>query len=329
MNALSNVLNYFRCCCCAKPSASSINKSKRPSNSAFKQQRLRACQPILTPMPVITTFFLLGLIFIPIGIVMLVTSAQIVEVEVRYDNKCRSQNGTVCTVTLHVDEKMEEPVYLYYKLSNYYQNHRKYVRSRNDAQLRGEKVTSYSALENCDPIKSVNGSHNSQNFYLPCGLIAHSIFNDTFVLKAPNGDVVPLRKEGIAWQSDLDHKFFNPPADAPGVRIIPDFTDEDFVVWMRTAALPTFKKLHRIIDDDLPAGDYTVEIQDNYPVDEFDGEKHVVLTTISWMGGKNNFLGVAYTTVGSICVLLGVAFGLRHFIAPRKLGDISYLDWNR
>ncbi|KAJ2494478.1 alkylphosphocholine resistance protein lem3, partial [Coemansia sp. RSA 2049] len=42
-------------------------KSKRPSNTAFKQQRLRAWQPLLTPKSVLPTFFVIGIIFAPIG----------------------------------------------------------------------------------------------------------------------------------------------------------------------------------------------------------------------------------------------------------------------
>ena len=37
-------------------------------DTPFKQQRLKAWQPILTPNWVIGTFFLVGLIFIPIGV---------------------------------------------------------------------------------------------------------------------------------------------------------------------------------------------------------------------------------------------------------------------
>jgi hypothetical protein len=41
--------------------------------------------------------------------------------------------------------------------------------------------------------------------------------------------------------------------------------DEDFVVWMRTAGLPTFKKLHRIINTDLQPGTYRVSIMNSTP----------------------------------------------------------------
>lgn len=33
-------------------------------------------------------------------------------------------------------QKIDPPIYIYYELTNYFQNHRRYVKSRNDEQLR-------------------------------------------------------------------------------------------------------------------------------------------------------------------------------------------------
>jgi len=98
---------------------------------------------------------------------------------------------------------------------------------------------------------------------------------------------------------------------------------------MRTAGLPDFKKLYRIIDTDVPKGTYTVRVNSYYPVSSFGGKKHVVLSTTTWIGGKNPFLGYAYIVVGAICFVLGIVFGLKHKISPRKLGDTKYLEWNK
>jgi len=310
-------------------SAEVSNKNaKRPLKTAFKQQQLPAWQPILTPVPVIIAFFAVAVVFIPIGVALLLASNSVVEVTQRYDDNVNCPINSTCTIELVVPTKMNHPVFLYYGLENYYQNHRRYVKSRSDDQLRGQVVTSYSAISDCDPIISEDGSSDDTKFYLPCGLIAWSLFNDTFSLLQGNSSI-PLRKNGIAWSSDVDKKFKNPPADAPGIRVIPDFTDEDFIVWMRTAGLPTFKKLYRIIDQDLEPGTYSVNIVNNYPVASFNGHKSVILSTTSWIGGKNPFLGWAYIVVGIICFLQGAIFGIKHKISPRKLGDPKYLDWNK
>lgn len=44
----------------------------------------------------------------------------------------------------------------------------------------------------------------------------------------------------------------------------------------------------------------------DYPVLSFDGRKKVVFSNVSWMGGKNDFLGIAYLVVGSLCVVMSV-----------------------
>jgi hypothetical protein len=59
---------------------------------------------------------------------------------------------------------------LYYGLVNYYQNHRRYVRSRDDNQLLGK---SGAVSSDCQPFQQ-NGSNVD---YTPCGAIANSKFN--------------------------------------------------------------------------------------------------------------------------------------------------------
>lgn len=67
-------------------------KSKKPDNTAFKQQRLPAWQPILTAGTVLPAFFVIGLIFIPIGIGLFVTSNNIKEFEVPFNYICTFTN---------------------------------------------------------------------------------------------------------------------------------------------------------------------------------------------------------------------------------------------
>jgi hypothetical protein len=61
----------------------------------------------------------------------------------------------------------------------------------------------------------------------------------------------------------------------------------------------------------------------------YQGTKSIIFTTKTVMGGRNPFLGIAYIVVGGVCILLGAVFTVTHLIKPRKLGDHTYLSWNK
>lgn len=182
-----------------------------------------------------------------------------------------------------MSEDITDTVYFYYGLSNFYQNHRLYVKSRDDTQLGGKEGLDYGDLGACDPLISPvrcvsfnasDANDTETDVWLPCGLIAGSMFNDSFVLSK---DGVPINwtNDGIAWPSDLEAKFINPETPQQGTWIpqvqppntqlqsfanTTGYQTPEFVVWMRTAGLPNFKKLNRIIHGGLRAGNYTVQI---------------------------------------------------------------------
>ncbi|KAK2843420.1 hypothetical protein Q7C36_011635 [Tachysurus vachellii] len=337
----------------AAPGGSNAEKSQKPENTAFKQQRLPAWQPVLTAGTVLPAFFIIGLLFIPIGIGLFVTSNTIKEIEIDYTGVEQSSPCFICTqplglnytckcsVPFTLQESFEGNVFMYYGLSNFYQNHRRYVKSRDDRQLNGVTSALTSPTKDCTPYNL-----NNDLPIAPCGAIANSLFNDTlelfYIQDNGNKTRIPLMKKGIAWWTDKFVKFRNPAGDnltaafegtaqplswpQPVYALDPKdpenngFINEDFIVWMRTAALPTFRKLYRIIQKNsdsltptLPRGNYTLEVTYNYPVVSFDGRKRMVLSTISWMGGKNPFLGIAYMTVGTICFILGLVLVVIHY----------------
>ncbi|KAF7822461.1 ALA-interacting subunit 3 [Senna tora] len=211
--------------------ATARRHTKRPKYSKFTQQELPACKPILTPRAVISSFLIVSVFFIPIGVASLLASNDVVEIIDRYESECipesfknnkveyiQSSADKTCNRILNVTKNMKSPIYVYYQLDNFYQNHRRqklmqkgcaycidvnrisrYVKSRSDEQLRDPK--NVNSTDSCKPEDLFKG-----NAIVPCGLIAWSLFNDTYIFSRDNNNLT-VNKKGISWKSDREHKF--------------------------------------------------------------------------------------------------------------------------
>ncbi|XP_022146609.1 putative ALA-interacting subunit 2 isoform X2 [Momordica charantia] len=312
----------------------------------FTQQSLPACKPVLTPALVISVFLLTGILFIPVGLVVLQASRSVVEIVYRYDTECvpvsfrnnmvayikDSSASKSCSFSLEINKTMKAPIFIYYQLDNYYQNHRRYVKSRSDKQLL--HGLAYNDTSSCKPVQSHNGIP-----IVPCGLVAWSLFNDTYKFVLGRSELKVNRKN-IAWKSDRKHKFgkhvypfnFQNGTLIGGGNLDPNIPlsdHEDLIVWMRTAALPSFRKLYGRLEEDLHADDVLeVKLMNNYNTYTFGGRKKLVISTSSWMGGRNDFLGFAYIFVGSSSLLISLFFTLLH-MKSRPYGETNYSSWNK
>ena len=97
-------------------------------------------------------------------------------------------------------------------------------------------------------------------------------------------------------------------------------TDEHFIVWMRSAALPNFKKLWGKIPDGLEAGSYILSVDNEFIVSTFGGTKSLFLSTSNSLGGKNSFLARAYIAAGIFCMGIAIFFCL---VESKERKDIS------
>ncbi|KAH6826227.1 endoplasmic reticulum oxidoreductins 1 [Perilla frutescens var. hirtella] len=200
----------------------SIRQGRSSFIYQFTQQNLPACKPVLSPAWVVSIFLVVGVLFIPAGVVCLHASRSVVEIVYRYDVECVPEpfkgnklayieNDFIpknCTKFLKVPRDMKAPIYVYYQLDNYYQNHRR-------------------------------------------------------------------------------------------------------------------------IEEDLDADDIiSVNLLNNYNTYSFNGSKKIVLSTSSWFGGHNNFLGIAYISIGSSFIFIACLFLLLHIKNPRSYGDTSNISWN-
>lgn len=194
----------------------------------------------------------------------------------------------VCILSIDIPNDIQPPILFYYRLTNFYQNHRRYVKSVDTEQLKGHARSAGDVRSGeCGPLDTAPDGRP----YYPCGLIANSMFNDTFGNftvenpQAGGSESYNMTVQGTSWshEGDLYGKTAYKPSDVVpppnwqaqypedgynSLKELPDLhTWEQFQVWMRTAGLPTFSKLaQRNDNDEMKAGTYRLKIYDRKTV---------------------------------------------------------------
>lgn len=327
------------------------NRNK-PDESRWRQQTLPAYRPLLGVRCAMPITLAGGLIFIALGVLLHLGVKSAKEVAIDYTN-CTLSNGTrardvsspsePCMYNITLDENFEGPVKFQYGLEHFFQNSRMYLKSRNDVQLFGE----INSTEDCEPYAKSNETGQELSI-VPCGSIANSMFNDTFKLYYLSVDStlveVPFSTENVTWKGERERKFKNPPHDPSKNETLCDafagtvkppnwiqpicklgsantgygLENIDFIIWMKPAALPKFRKNYRTLNrssifaNGLIKGTYLLKINFNYPVKDFNGGKRFIIALDGIRGPKNNFLAIAYIAFGSFLILVSVLFFILH-----------------
>ena len=114
--------------------------SRKPADTAFKQQRLPSFQPLFTPLCMIISLSLLAAFFLPLGIAILVASKGVQEFSIPYGKECSPETDYLknyrtwtdatksCKIVFSLPDNADwssKEVFLYYQLDNFYQNQRK------------------------------------------------------------------------------------------------------------------------------------------------------------------------------------------------------------
>lgn len=304
----------------------------------FTKQTLPGWRPVLTSFQAMIVLLALCIFFLVVGLVIFINEDKYNEVKIRYDDKCNittdvdnSEDNGVCQLEFNVEKDLKGNLELRYELTKYYQNQRRFGYSRSDDQLAG-KYVDYGDMDKCKPYRSEDDSKNPENWTLPCGLFALTVFNDTFLIE--NTPLADFTEKGIAFKSEVDDLF--KPLNSKystGQKWLEDDklfnglgqTNEHFIVWMRQSALPHIKKTYaKCSKCEVKAGKYNLKIWSRYPTEKFGGEKYFTLAKINTLGSHNTYLGIVFLVSGGVCGLYGIILIIAELVIPRSNGqDIS------
>ena len=282
-------------------------KYDKLKNSKFYQQKMFGWRPLPTISCITIIFVSFAIFFIIMGIIILVFTAQVKEIKSKY-YPCESPCNYAET-KININEDMKKPIMVYYQVDGVIQNHRFYMDSKSDKQLK-EGGGSKEDLKHCESALTVNQmenwwgfeSYDDSNFADPCGLIAKTYFKDKLTEWKLDGvdltEEEELDEEEIAYQSDID--------TYKEVAANVDY-GEHFLVWMRISPFSNPRKLWGRINRDIKQNSQLkikIVPDENY----YFGNRYIILSTRNIFGGKSMFLGICYIIAGGLSLMASVIF---------------------
>lgn len=326
----------------------------------FAYQKLRGYRPVFRARTAEIFFFLAGTLLLALGIPILIASVNIQEIKTRYDDKGLMENltnsaredalwqagdeGVQYSIPVNITETLKPPIWVVIELNTFFQNYRRYVRSY-DAQQMHDNGSAIPGASACEPFQFVGNSEDSSlladGAIVPCGQIAHSNFNDTYSLSL-DGQPIEIDDSDIAWSSDRKHLYgpvepinYNiyPPARGGNTSSTVLNENQHWMVWMRPGAKRVVQKLYGKLNQPLSAGSsLDIAVQNRYNTYAFGSEKKIILTTNSWVGGKNIFLPIFYLVASFLCYATTIFFLLGYdagLIRKRRWGSEDDFSWVR
>ena len=213
------------------------------STSTFKQQKLAACKPFLSPIFAALIYGIFAIVSLIIGLIYYFASEDMHEIVFDYTNVASGEPQTInFPIALNGD------IYVYYELTNYYQNNYVYSDSKSWDQWLGADFQS-ADIDKCSPVKTGEGDRP----YAPCGAVSLSVFNDTFTMSSNfpailENDITPkcyrdlIKPLPSSWNSTNSIFTLNPT-------LFPENQGSDhFISWALIAPFPTFRKVWGILN---------------------------------------------------------------------------------
>ena len=306
------------------------------------RQELKSYTPEWTAKCSIIADFIIMLSCFSIGITMIYFSKRYSEIEIKYTTCYNDASNfdkihKICRIPFKIEKTLKEPVYIYYKLENFYLNHRTLVESKSWKELRGEETNTEDDCKNSYLMSEMfsknspyyinhwNHTFSENDISSPCGLLGRSFFNDTYNITFPNGTCIKINEYNISNEY-LKTKFFKRRADYQNRQWI-DVENEHFINWMNIETFHNFKKLWGKIDFDLKPGNYNLIISNNYDIKKYDADKYFCISNTNAFG-INNLFGYFFISIGIYLMIVILILWVKYLLSKEnKEVNINKLKW--
>ena len=281
------------------------------AKKSFLRKKSSTHKLIISNKTFLIIFIPLGIICCLIGYSLLQAKTNYSEVKKEYSSVCKI--GNICELTIEIREKMKFPIGVLFEITNFYPSHWKLISSRSDKQLLG-KYVSFDGMKKCVPYRSIRDDPERANWILPCGLQAHTFFNDTFEIEDFRLSLIDQQKTGIRVKP-LNALYRGNLWPWPDVSTMLRFS-----MWMDSAAFPNFRKLYGVMQSEyeyLEPRNLTVYIMNFYNNTAFSGTKSVVLTTMGESPQSMLYLSILFIITG---LVLSIGSFVLYLIKSKKSG---------
>ncbi|RQX72041.1 LEM3/CDC50 family protein [Toxoplasma gondii CAST] len=263
-----------------------------------------------------------GVLLVVLGLGVLYLSGKSQEFVVPYES------GMTTTSVFQVPEHLEAPVFVYYRITDFYGNYRPYLKDGPESVSTSYKCDIILSQREALDFRTFNGvltlptlrrsidgkpiPEDSPRAF-PCGLQSLSLFNDKFsvhrVVANCAEEDLSISTDDIAYHWDFT-RFMVRNSTWEKLDAMPWIlpSDDRFRVWLHPPFTPSFQKLYGVINTSLePDNSYFLRFSESqWPAEQWQATKAIVFVSLApVIGGANYPLAYACLATGGFC-LLGV-----------------------
>ncbi|GBE61231.1 hypothetical protein, conserved [Babesia ovata] len=261
---------------------------------------------VYTPRGGILVFTLFGAVLLLLGLALIFSSRRSYTAEIEYTDYTQP-------MVLQVRDDLEGPVYIYYKITDFYVTHKKVAYESSPSKIFHNHCKTFRTFQQILNLRCIEGKNTLNGMdewcknqdhdifkrpAYPCGPISATIMTDNFELcssseplKIGDDNLVTKREDCLPLSMDIpeyDYGFFHnrvEPADRDSGFLWFDPSNQLFRTWIQLPYDSTFVKHYATLKNGLKAGTYYLHVTNNlWPAKQWRARKYFYIAKPGFLG---------------------------------------------